>query len=198
MAESPITRPTLLVRLRDPGDADAWRDLVELYGPLVYRFGRKRGLQDADAADLTQAVLGALAQAIRRFDYDPRRGTFRAWLFRIVRNQLGKLLAQRQRQPDGAGGTSVQERLQEEPEPDHGEADLWEQEHRRQRFLWAAERVRADFEESSWRAFWQTAVEGRSAADVAGELGLSVGAIYTAKSRVLDRIKRVLDQAPED
>ena len=198
MGDSPGTRPSLLLRLRDAADHDAWRQFVALYGPLVYRFGRKRGLQDADAADLTQAVCQAVAGAAGRFDYDPRRGTFRAWLYRVVRNQLGKRLARQRREPTGAGGTDAHERLHEAPERDGGEAALWEQEYRRQRFLWAAEQVRGGFEEASWHAFWRTAVEGRGAADVARELGLSVGAVYTAKSRVLDRIKRALDELQDE
>jgi RNA polymerase sigma-70 factor (ECF subfamily) len=198
MAGGPNTRPSLLVRLRDPGDADAWRQFVGLYGPLVYRFGRRRGLQDADAADLTQAVCQAVAGAVGAFDYDPRRGTFRAWLFRVVRNQLGKLLARQGRQPAGAGGSTAHDRLDEQPDRDGGEAELWEQEYRRQRFLWAAAQVRGAFEESSWRAFWRTAVEGRAAAEVAAELGLSAGAVYTARSRVLDRIRRTIAELHDD
>src|SRR5881392_3121410 len=103
MAESPETRPSLLVRIRDARDRDAWQQFVELYGPLVYRFGRKRGLQDADAADLTQIVLQAVSGAIHRLDYDPARGPFRGWLYGIVRNQLHKLLDRQRRMPVGSG-----------------------------------------------------------------------------------------------
>ena len=198
MGDAQPTRPSLLLRLRDAGDRDAWRQFVALYGPLVYRFARKRGLQDADAADLTQTVCQAVAGAAGRFDYDPRKGTFRGWLFAVVRNQFGKLLAQQRRQPSGEGGSAAHDRMHEQPDRDAGEADLWEQEYRRQRFLWVAEQVHADFEESSWQAFWRTAVEGQGAADVARELGMSVGAVYTAKSRVLDRIKRAIEELQDD
>jgi RNA polymerase sigma-70 factor (ECF subfamily) len=198
MGDAPPTRPSLLLRLRDTGDRDAWRQFVALYGPLVYRFARKRGLQDADAADLTQAVCEAVASAAGRFDYDPRKGTFRGWVFAVVRNQFGKFLARQRYQPAGEGGSAAQERLHEQPDRDSGEADLWEQEYRRQRFLWAAEQVRGGFEQPSWLAFWRTAVEGQGAADVARELGLSVGAVYTAKSRVLDRIKRAIEELQDE
>src|SRR5437764_15234745 len=97
MNPSPHTRPSLLVRLRDTADHEAWRQLVELYAPLVYRFLRRRGLQDADAADLTQEVLRSVASAIDSFEYDPRRGSFRGWLFTVARNKLHSFLKRQQR-----------------------------------------------------------------------------------------------------
>jgi RNA polymerase sigma-70 factor (ECF subfamily) len=198
MPDAPTTPPSLLFRLRDRQDRAAWQQFVELYGPLVYRFGRQRGLQDADAADLTQEVLGAVAAAIERFEYDPQRCPFRGWLFAVVRNQFGKLLERRKHAPDAPGGPDGQERLRQLPDRDGGEAAVWEQEYRRRRFLWAAEQVRPAFEPSTWLAFWRTAVEGQADADVARDLGLTAGAVYTAKSRVLDRIRRVLDELQDE
>jgi RNA polymerase sigma-70 factor (ECF subfamily) len=87
MADSPTTRPSLLVRIRDPQDSQAWTQFVEVYAPLVYGFARKHGLQDADAADVTQDVLRAVAGAAGRLEYDPQRGSFRGWLLTIVRNK---------------------------------------------------------------------------------------------------------------
>src|SRR5947208_6425875 len=107
MADSPITRPSLLVRLRDARDELAWSQFVELYAPLVYGFARKHGLQDADAADLTQEVLQAVSGGIRRFDYDPRRGSFRGWLFTVVRNKLCDSAAARERPGRGTGDTDA-------------------------------------------------------------------------------------------
>src|SRR5262245_2510032 len=158
MAESLQTRPSLLVRLRDPRDQEAWRTFLDLYAPLLYGFGRKNGLQDADAADLTQAVLQAVSSSIGRLEYDPARGTFRGWLFGVARNQLGKW-RRSQREPRGSGDTDDLQRLVEHPAPE--EADWWEHEYKRQCFLVAAERVRPQVNEAAWRAFWQTAVEGR-------------------------------------
>jgi RNA polymerase sigma-70 factor (ECF subfamily) len=196
MADMPPTRPSLLVRMRDPQDADAWREFVELYGPLVYRFARQRGLQDADAADLTQTVFQELGRAeVQR--YDAGRGLFRNWLFGIVRNQMHKLARRQKPGMQGSGDTSAQERLNEQPANDE-ESALWEQQYKHQRFLWAAEKVRPAFNDASWQAFWLTAVDGVSAADAAATLGLSVGAVYTAKSRVLDRIRMEIRQVLED
>src|SRR5438876_11068468 len=103
MHEPPLTRPSLLVRIRDPHDRDAWRQFVEASAPLIYRFARRGRLQDADAAEVTQEVLKAVARASRRLDYDPRRGSFRAWLFTVVRSKLADFHA-RENRPDRAGG----------------------------------------------------------------------------------------------
>src|SRR4051812_7749300 len=103
MPNSPETRPSLLVRIRDAGDRDAWGQFVDLYGPVVYRYARKRGQQDADAADLTQTVLQAINGAIER--YDPALGSFRGWLFAIVRNHLHKLQDRQRQTSRGSGNT---------------------------------------------------------------------------------------------
>lgn len=190
MAEGPATRGSLLVRIRDAADAAAWDDFAALYVPLLHRFGRRAGLQDADAEDLTQQVLHAVSGAIHRLEYDPAKGTFRGWLYGVARRQLSKLRQREGRQPRGTGDTHANDRLHEVPAPDADESAWWETEYKKQRFLWAAERIRGDFQPATWQAFWQTAVEGQPAASVAAMLGISVGAVYTAKSRVLERIKQ--------
>jgi RNA polymerase sigma-70 factor (ECF subfamily) len=170
-----------------------------LYGPIVYHFSRKRGLQDSDAADLTQTVFQAIAQQIHRLDYDTSRGSFRGWLFRVVRNQFHKLQSRHKYAARGSGDTAAHELLAEYPDRTGEEEEtLWEQEYELRLFRWAAERVRDCFEDTSWQAFWQTAVEGKSAKQVAGHLGVTAGAVYTAKSRVLDRIKREIKQLQAD
>ncbi len=195
MADSLPTRPSLLVRLRDPRDQEAWRTFLDLYAPLLYGFGRKNGLQDADAADLTQAVLQAVSGSIGRLDYDPARGTFRGWLFGVARNQLGKW-RRSQRQPRATGDTDDLQQLAEHPAPE--ETDWWEHEYRQQCFRVASERVRPRVNDAAWRSFWQTAVEGRAPGDVAAELGLTLGALYTAKSRVLALIKKEIQNLIEE
>src|SRR5262249_14637029 len=192
------TRPSLLIRVRDPQDAAAWQQFAALYEPLIYQFARKRGLQDADAADLTQIVLQAVSESIRRLDYDPQRGSFRGWLFVVVRNQLQKFRAQQRRAAEGTGDTAIQAVLEAQPDREADDSAAWDREYERQLFLTAAARVRDSFTESSWQAFWLTAVEGRSAQEVACQLGLSLGAIYTARSRILDKIKRETRLLRED
>src|SRR5687767_309018 len=113
MADIPPTRASLLVRLRDRRDEAAWRDFIHLYAPLVYGYARKQGLQDADAADVCQEVLGAVAEGIGRLDYDPRRGAFRNWLFTIVRRKIANWRLATGKQPTGSGDSATHELLQE-------------------------------------------------------------------------------------
>jgi RNA polymerase sigma-70 factor (ECF subfamily) len=191
MADSPLTRPSLLVRIRDGRDGEAWSQFVALYAPLVYGHARKCGLQDADAADLTQEVLKAVAGAVHRLDYDPRRGSFRGWLFTIVRNKLRNFLAAKGKRFD-AGGDAL---LDEQAAP---EQQQWEADYQRQLFAWAVERIRPEFQEKTWQAFWMTAVEGKSGKEVAAELAMTVAAVYLAKGRVLARLKVEIEQVRED
>src|SRR5689334_4707499 len=88
VGDSPLTRASLLIRLRDGTNETAWREFMQMYGPIIYGFARNRGLQDADAADVVQDVLRSVASAIGRLDYDRQQGTFRGWLFTITRNKV--------------------------------------------------------------------------------------------------------------
>jgi RNA polymerase sigma-70 factor (ECF subfamily) len=194
MGDVPDTRPSLLLRIRDAGDGQAWGQFVDLYTPLVYNFARKRGLQDADAADLAQEVLRAVAGAARRLEYDPRRGSFRAWLFTVVRNKLRNFLDSRKRHDQVHGGSEARALLEEQPGREEGQEAQWEREYEQRQFAWAAGQVRGGFQEATWQAFWQSAVEGRSPQEVAKSLGLSVGAVYIAKSRVLARLREEIRQ----
>ncbi|HEY7310300.1 MAG TPA: sigma-70 family RNA polymerase sigma factor [Gemmataceae bacterium] len=198
MADSPSTRPSLLVRLRDSQDHEAWTQFVNVYGPLIYGFARRQGVQDADAADLMQESLRVVARAIKQLDYDPERGSFRGWLFTVVRNQLLRFWSRQQRAGRGSGSTSAHERLQELPSPDSSPDALWDEEYDRCRFTWAAEQVRGKVQPATWEAFWKTAVEGRNGKEVAAALGMSVAAVYLAKSRVMARLKAQLRQVLGD
>jgi RNA polymerase sigma-70 factor (ECF subfamily) len=195
MGDSLHTQPSLLVRIRDASDAQAWTEFADLYVPLIYGFARKHGLQDADAADLTQDVLRSVAGAVRNFQYDPRRGSFRSWLFTVVRNRMLNFLAARQREELATGDTATQRVLDAQPARNEDHLAAWEQQYEQQLFAWAAERVRANVEPSTWLAFWKTAVEGRSGKETADELGLTVAAVYLAKSRVMARLKEQVKMA---
>src|SRR3954462_15735608 len=113
MAEIPLTRASLLVHLRDLGDEAAWVEFIDLYGALVYNYARKRGLQDADAADLGQEVLRAVAASVGRLEYDPRRGLFRNWLFTLVRRKLSDWRAAQRRVPCGSGDPAARQVLEQ-------------------------------------------------------------------------------------
>jgi RNA polymerase sigma-70 factor (ECF subfamily) len=197
MPEEPITWPSLLLRLRDARDADAWQQFVRLYAPLVYGFARRRGLQDADAADLTQEVLRAVAGAAGRLDYDPRRGSFRGWLFTVVRNKVLNFYERGRRHCPGSGDTAVQALLEGRPAGAEDEAALWELEYRRGLMATALEQVRGDFHGSTWEAFRLTALEGRKPREAARTLGTSVAAVYKAKGRVLARLRDHVRQLQE-
>ena len=193
MDEQPRTRPSLLVRIRDACNSDAWSEFVAIYSPLVYRYSRRRGLQSTDAADVTQEVFRAIARSIRRFEYDPGRGRFRAWLITVTRSKLRDFLARREGEAQGAGGTAAQGRLEAVASLDDEEAFI-EGEYRRCLFDWAAKEIRGEFEDTTWQAFWQTNVEGRPTHEAAASLGISAGAVYIARSRVLARLKQRISQ----
>jgi RNA polymerase sigma-70 factor (ECF subfamily) len=187
------TRATLLFRVRDAQDQSAWAEFVELYMPLVYSYALKTGLQEADAADAAQETLLLVVRAIPSFHYEPERGSFRGWLLTILRNQLRRRAQRASQQSAGSGDTRILELLHEQPGRE--ELDVWEREYRLRLFHWAAARVKDSFRESTWQAFWKTTVEGNAIAETALSLGVSEGAIYIARSRVLARIRKEIEQA---
>jgi RNA polymerase sigma-70 factor (ECF subfamily) len=196
MAEIPPTRASLLLRLRDPHDRAAWGEFVRLYAPLVYGYLRKQGLQDADAADLGQDVLRAVAGAVGRLDYDPGRGAFRNWLFTVVRRKLWGWRAAERSRVRVSGAPATHEALDRCPAPAPPETD-WEAEWTRQVFVRACDQVRRAVTDSTWQAFWRTAVEGQPGKRVAADLGLTVAAVYHARGRVLARLKELVKSHTE-
>jgi len=188
MAQLPETRNSLLLKVRNPADADAWEEFAAIYRPAIYRLARRRGLQDADAEDLAQRVLVSVSAAIRTWEKDERRGTFRAWLLRIARNAIINALTRKPRDA-AVGGIDLSEQL-DAHSPEHSAInELIEDEHRRAVFRWAAAEVRAEFHHTTWLAFQLTAVDGMSVDDAAAELGKSTGSVYAARSRVMRRLK---------
>jgi RNA polymerase sigma factor (sigma-70 family) len=194
MDDSQATRISLLLRLQGQSDRQAWADFVDVYSPIIYGFARRQGLQDADAADLVQEVLLSVSKSIRNFDR--ARGPFRCWLMAVVRNRLSEFRHGRGRQASGSGDTEVLKHLQQVPSNDDNER-LWEEEYRRSVFRFAAKRLRDDFEQRTWEAFWQTSVEGKCTKEVAQSLGISEGAVYIAKCRVLARVKSLVSSLEE-
>src|SRR5438876_10822611 len=113
MVEPPLTSASLLVRIRDGRDQEAWQQFVRVYAPVVYGFARKRGLQDADAADVMQDVFRSVATAAGKLVYDPTKGTFRGWLYAVTRNKLYTFLDRKRRHVQGTGDTGAHQRLDE-------------------------------------------------------------------------------------
>ena len=185
----PGTSLTLLQRLRD-NQPEAWRVVVELYTPLLYHWCGRRGVRGADAEDVAQEVFQAAAAGLARFRREHEGDSFRGWLRGITHNILLQHFRRADRQPRASGGTDALARLQEVAEAEPPEADEddspSELEALRRRAL---ELVRGQVEERTWRAFWLTAIEGRSPNDIAPDLGVSPTAVRMAKSRVLRRLK---------
>jgi RNA polymerase sigma-70 factor (ECF subfamily) len=181
------TSPSLLLRLRQPGDRPAWQRFVDLYTPLLYSWARRMSLQEEDSADLIQDVLLTLLQKLPEFQYD-RHKSFRAWLRTVAVNRWRD--TQRRRAAALRGGQDGP--LAELAVPGGAEA-WWEAEYQRHLFAQAARLMRSDFQEATWKACWALVVEGRPGAEVAAELGLSLDAVYAATSRVLRRLRQELD-----
>jgi RNA polymerase sigma-70 factor (ECF subfamily) len=190
MTDLPQTRLSLLVRLRDPADAEAWRTFVDVYAPAVFAFVRRSGLQAADAADVTQEVCRNVSNAMRSAKYEADRGRFRGWLFAIVRNQLKMFRRSQSRRPRG--------RELIDDVPDDSAAETWDLECRRRLFAWACENVKPTVSPSTWGAFWRVAVDGMSGEAAAKETGLSAAAVYLAKSRVLARLRDAIANVEDD
>jgi RNA polymerase sigma-70 factor (ECF subfamily) len=189
MSHDLLTQPSLLVRIRDAGDAAAWRQFVEVYAPLIYGFLRKQGLQDADAADVAQDVLRTVAQSIGQWTYDPQRGTFRGWLFSVVHSRLTDYHRRQQRHDAAVDAAAI---VLQPTSGGHSSAE-WDRDYERQLFHAAARAVRGDFSDSSWQAFWLAAVEGKPAQDIAEQLHITPAAVYLAKARVMARIREQLE-----
>jgi RNA polymerase sigma-70 factor (ECF subfamily) len=193
--EPPSTRITLLTRLRSAADAEAWRAFVDLYLPLVYRYCRKRGLQDADARDVTQQVLASVHRAIDKFEYDPTRGRFRGWLGTITQHEIGRHMA-RDRRPGKGGGEGVGNLRAEQ---ESGEVDsAWLEEFNAHIFAAAIERVRPEFDDLTWQAFeitWLGNVPPREAAE---QIGKPPAWVYKARFKVVQRLREELEFLTSD
>jgi len=191
VTEFPETRDSLLVQVRSPANREAWEEFASLYRPVIFRLARQRGLQDADAQDLAQQVLMAVASAIGDWEKSHEEVRFRHWLRRVARNAIVNALS-RQPRDRGAGGSSVQELLSEQPEVDEESTALIELEYRRELYLRAARMVRGDVELETWRAFELTVIENRTIDEAAAELEKPVGSIYAARSRIMRRLREAV------
>ncbi len=184
---SGATRPSLLIRLRNPGDDEAWRDFVETYAPLVFGYCRRRGLQPSDVADVTQEVMAQVAKSMRDFAYSPDRGRFRDWLGTVTRTKILKFLRRDDRAGKGSGGETAGELIGHIAAPESDTA--WTEAFQARVMEVALGRIRHGFEASTWRAFERAWIDGQAAPAVARELGITVDLVYVAKSRVLKRLR---------
>ena len=195
MASVQKTKNSLILRLRNRQDADAWREFVAIYQPVILRIAKRKGLQQSDAAELAQRVFLALVRAIDRFQPDTQKGKFRSWLYRICHNELCNQFAANQKH-QASGDSTIQQLLDNHPE----QSDISSEfniEYRRSLFRYAAAIVQPHVSETSWQAFYQTAVQHRPIADVAQELAISVGAVYIARSRIMAKLQAAVRQYQE-
>jgi RNA polymerase sigma-70 factor, ECF subfamily len=197
-SEGPGPTSTGLVNGVKGSDPEAWRRLAHLYGPLVYQWCRWRGLQPSDAEDVTQDVFLTVAVKVGSFRRERPGDTFRGWLWAITRHKLGHWIRRQRAREQPAGGTDAQQRLLAAALPDEGSesavaggagaaAGLYRR---------ALQLIRAEFEVRSWEAFRRLVLEGQRPADVAADLGMTRGAVYVTKSRILRRLREVLGEAP--
>ena len=188
MTLNPETRASLLLRVRNPADQDAWHEFVEIYWPVIHRLARRKGIQSADADDIAQTVLLAVSKAIERREHDHERARFRTWLDRVAQNAILNLLTRGK--PDrGSGDSELMAILEQNSSPSGADSDLLRLEYRREIFRWAAQQIRREFQEDTWNAFWLTTVECQDCAEVARRQCKNVGSIYAARSRVMRRLQ---------
>lgn len=184
----PETRHSLIIRLKDQRNDLAWKEFVCAYEPFLTRLVRKQGTPERHVADVSQQLLIAIAKSVDGWKPDGKGASFRRWLGRVARNVVIKFMVRERKQVTGQGGSDFLTLIEEIPDAsiDAEQANRYEQE----LILWAAELVRGEFREASWRAFWGTQVEGRSVSDVAEELGVTTGSIYMSRSRPTARPDR--------
>jgi len=179
------TSTSLLEQFQQAPGQQTWSRFVRLYTPLLFYWARKLGMREADAADLVQDVFTILVQKLPTFQYDQGKG-FRSWLRTVLLNKWRSSLRRGANAPK-----TVQEGLGEVPDP-QGPEELVEAEYRQHLLSNALDLMKSEFPFKTWKACWEHVVLGRPAAEVAAELGIVVGAVYVAKSRVLSRVRQEL------
>jgi RNA polymerase sigma-70 factor (ECF subfamily) len=181
------TRASLLLRIRERDNSQAWSEFVRLYRPILLTYARARGLAQHDAEDVAQHCLALIYRKIDRFDYDPRRGRFRSWLRRMVNNRVSNVLARRREITDRADALDLQGR---EASPVETWDRIWLTEHLR----FCCERVRRRVQPSTYEAFRRVAVEGQTVHDVCHALALTPNQVYLAKCRVTQHLRELMTE----
>lgn len=184
----PETRASLLLRIRDPKDGDSWTQFGEVYAPVIFRFLTRRGLQEADAGDVTQNVLLEVAKGIQKFEYKPEQGKFRNWLATISRRQLNRFWNKK------SVPTIEPEEMGINQQSDAQWIDAWQSELLRS----ALQRVQKSVNETTWRAFEMTWIQNEPAAQASQSLEMPIDLVYSAKARVLKRVEEEVRMLGDD
>lgn len=194
----PETRTSLLAALKSPDDRCAWEEFVVVYRPVFYRMARRREMQDSDAQDLAQQVLLKICGAIEA--YEQRPGTqFRHWLRRVANNAIASALSRAPRDV-AEGGSEALHKFDVIPESGADISQEFDTEFERELFLVAAARVRSEVNQTTWRAFELTMIEGLTCEQASQTLGKSIGTVYAARSRIVKRLRTQIQrlQRPEE
>jgi len=179
----PDTSAALLLRLRSqPGDADAWARFVRTYGPRIIQWGRRWGLQDADAHDVTQLVLIQFWRQIGRFRYDPSR-RFRGWLRTLVHAAWCDFIEGRREWHQATGGSGVLSHLESIAARDDLAAAM-DEEYDRELLRLAMKRIQDRVHTKTWQAFWLLNFEGLTGQEAVARLGMRLGSTFAASSKV--------------
>jgi RNA polymerase sigma-70 factor (ECF subfamily) len=187
------TSLSLLARIRQSADSESWNRLVELYTPLMRRWLRSHEVREADADDLVQDVLSVVAQELPRFTHNDRTGAFRSWLRKILVHRLQNYWRGRQRQPTAKGGSSLLEQLEQLEDENSQLSRIWNEQHDREVMARLMDLVRPRFQPQTWEAFRRQMFGSQKPAEVAADLGLSLGSVYMARNRVLAALRSEAD-----
>lgn len=192
----PETRASLIARICDSSNDDAWSEFVRIYQPVVERFIQRHGLQYADAVEVTQEVLSRVAHSIESWDGDRQDSSFRGWLYRITRNRTIDFLRKRRLEKAmnsmDAGGLS--QVADSNPCCDISDSSDFQAEYEKELFRWAAAKIQPSFKPSNWKAFWRSTVDGLPIDQVARELNMDCGAVYVARSRIMARLSKMIQE----
>lgn len=182
------TRRTLLQRVRDPADREAWEQFFELYAPLLESYARARGLSRADAQEVRDQCLEVLVRRLPTFEYERARGRFQAWLHEIARGKVVDL-ARRARLAgvENAPLASVEDA---DPTPDEG----WERQWRAEHLRYGLREALRDEDDETRHAFELLLLEETTVPEVCARTGLNANQVYKAKARVLRRVREILEK----
>lgn len=184
---SPLeTRKSLIVRLQNAHNDSAWRDFVCTYEGFLNGLVRRQGVPERHIPDVIQQILLSIANSVDAWKDDGKSASFRRWMGTVSRNVVMRFMSRERRQAGGVGGSDLIAVLQNvEAPPDEHTVRQYEHE----LIVWAAEQVRNEFLETSWRAFWLTVIDGQPVDAAANQLRVSPGSIYMSRSRIMARIK---------
>jgi RNA polymerase sigma-70 factor (ECF subfamily) len=177
------TNPSLLIRLRDVQDQQAWALFVEVYGPVIFSYCRRRNLQVSDASDVSQEVFAVLSKSLPTFEYQSERGRFRDWLGLVTHRELIRFWKRKeraQRVHAQSGHMEIDTIEDTEGWENHFHSELLQQ---------SLKRVKGSFESETWQIFERIWIKGETASEVANSLGIKIGSVYVAKSRVLKSLR---------